>query len=581
MFKKALIFLVLFLAIPSSIFAEDEPDDRIARLSLINGDVSIQRADDKDWIAASVNMPLQTGDYVYSPKAARTEIQFDQSGYIRLSENTDIGILNLSDNIIQLKIGAGRATLAAMESHFEINTANAAITPLSSGRYRIEVDEDGNTTLIVQKGKAEISTNAGSITITENQKIRIEGDESPEYEIASAETKDAWDEWNDKRDSALNAVKSREYVSEHVSGVEELDTHGRWIMVTEYGYVWTPTVVGVGWAPYRSGRWVWRDPWGWVWVSYEPWGWAPYHYGRWAFVPSIGWCWVPGERGGRWRWRPAYVRFVTGPGWVAWVPLGHREAYYWRHTPSAHIGVSINVNIANAVTVVHHDTFVRGVRVTAPLPPNPFKVGKVIAGPPLIVPTKASLAPLPAKVVPRHAVPSPKIVHRPVIVKTPAPPAPRLFSDKIKDIKAAKGMPIKAVTSAPQTEPAKKGVVKTMPVKPIKETKEGIRPLKPKETKTPPVEKREGPEFKKDNGKAQIPERKSPVLQKKIEDKKPKAESRKKGDIFEPKSQRIEKKEKPVKKKQKTNNDEIKKQTFQEQPEGLNKKPRGRERGTH
>ena len=582
MFKKALIFLVLFLAIPSLNFAEDEPDDRVARLSLINGDVSIQRADDKDWIAASVNMPLQTGDYLYSPKGARTEVQLDNSGYIRLSENTDIGILNLSDKIIQFKIGAGKATLAAKEPHFEINTPNTAITPLSSGRYRIEVDDEGNTTLTVQNGKAEISTNAGSITITENQKIKIEGDESPEYEIVSADTKDAWDEWNDKRDSALNAVKSREYVPAYVSGVEDLDINGRWIMVTEYGYVWTPTVVGLGWAPYRAGRWVWRDPWGWVWVSYEPWGWAPYHYGRWSFVPSIGWCWVPGERAGRWRWRPAHVRFVTGPSWVAWVPLGPGEAYYWRHTPSANVSVSINVAVPNAVTVVHHDTFVRGVKVVAPLPPNPFKVGKIIAGPPLIVPTKASLSPLPAKVVPRYAVPSPKVVHRPVVVKTPAPPAPRLFSDKIKDIKASKGMPVKTVIAAPQTQPAKKGEIKSMPVKTIQEPKPGVRPLRPKEGKSAVIEPKEKKVIKKQERSAELPQRKRPISQKEGEKiTRPKKELKKREDISEPKKRKIEKKERPIKKKQKMDDNEIEKQPFKEQPQGLKREHRGNERDTH
>lgn len=572
MFKKAIIFLVLLLTIPSLNFAEDEPDDRVARLSLINGDVSIQRADDKDWIAASVNMPLQTGDYLYSPKGARTEVQFDNSGYIRLSENTDLGILNLSDKIIQLKISAGRTTLLANETLFEINTPNAAIAPLLSGRYRIEVDDDGNTTLIVQKGKAEISTNAGSISITENQKIRIEGDESPEYEIASADEKDAWDEWNDKRDSALNAVKSREYVPAYVSGVEELDTHGRWIMVTEYGYVWTPTIVGVSWAPYRTGRWVWRDPWGWVWVSYEPWGWAPYHYGRWSFVPSIGWCWVPGERAGRWRWRPAHVRFVTGPAWVAWVPLGPGEAYYWRHTPSANVSVSINVNIANAVTVVHHDTFVRGVKVTAPLPPNPFKAGKIIAGPPLIVPAKASLAPLPTKVVPRYAVPPTRIVHKPVVVKTPAPPAPRLFSDKIKDIKTSKGMPVKTVTPAPQTRPAKKGEIKNMPVKTIQEPKPGVGPLSLKERKPAVIEPKEKKEIKKQERAPELYQRKRPVPQKDI---------RNKGSKTEPRKQVLEKKERPINKKQRIDDDEIKKQPFKGQPKDFKKEQRGKDKGFH
>ena len=218
MFKKYLFLSLLFLIIPFSLsLAEEEPEGYVARISLINGDVSLKRGDDKDWIAASINMPLQTGDYIYSPKVAKAEVQFDNGAHIRLSENTDLGILNLSGDIIQLKIGAGRATLGIRElsksGAFEVDTANVAITPLASGRYRIDVDEDGNTVLTIQKGKAEVTTDGGSITISDGQRISIEGIDSQEYEIAQADKRDAWDEWNDERDgnylSCLKGIRRK------------------------------------------------------------------------------------------------------------------------------------------------------------------------------------------------------------------------------------------------------------------------------------------------------------------------------------------------------------------------------------
>ncbi|MEK6681794.1 MAG: DUF6600 domain-containing protein [Nitrospirota bacterium] len=525
MFKKYLFLSLLFLIIPFSLsLAEEEPEGYVARISLINGDVSLKRGDDKDWIAASINMPLQTGDYIYSPKVAKAEVQFDNGAHIRLSENTDLGILNLSGDIIQLKIGAGRATLGIRElsksGAFEVDTANVAITPLASGRYRIDVDEDGNTVLTIQKGKAEVTTDGGSITISDGQRISIEGIDSQEYEIAQADKRDAWDEWNDERDGRLATVKSKEYVPVYISGVEDLDAHGRWAVVPEYGYVWTPTVVEVGWAPYRAGRWVWRDPWGWVWVSYEPWGWAPYHYGRWVFVTSIGWCWMPEERRAAvWRWRPGLVRFAMGPSWVAWVPLGPREVYYWRHTPSVSVGVSVNVNITNSVTIVHRDTFLRGVKVSAPLPPNPFKTGKIIAGPPLIVPTKASLAPLPTKVVPRYAVPSAKVIHRPAVVKTTPPPAPKTFYEKKKEIKASGGLPVKELTHSPKTGEVKKEAIKGKQAMPAREIKSGKGTFKPKETKPSPIERERRNESKKEIA-PKDPDRKKVMPEKRPEGKK-------------------------------------------------------------
>lgn len=502
MVKRIVFILTLLLIMPSFSYAEDEPDEHIARISLIDGDISIQRADDKEWVAASVNMPLLTGDYVYSPRNAKAEIQFDNGNYIRLSEETDAGIINLTKDAIQLRITAGKATFGIKGlrgENFEVDTPNAVITPLTDGRYRLDVDNEGNTTLAVQKGKTEITTQGGSISISEGQKIIIEGDVSPEYQISSANAMDGWDEWNDERDKAATSVKSSEYVPPHIGGVEDLDRYGRWVMVSEYGYVWTPTDVKAGWAPYRIGRWIWRDPWGWVWVSYEPWGWVPYHFGRWIFAPPFGWCWVPEGRPVVWRWRPALVRFAIGPTWVSWAPLAPNEAYYWRGAPSVSATVSINANITNAVTTVHRDAFLKGVKVAAPLPPNPFKVGKVIVGPPLIVPVKASLAPFPTKVLPPHAVPPPKLIQRPVLAKTTPPPAPRPFSDKIKEIKAGEGRPVKALTITPQGQKAKTGA-KTMPIAPVKEPKGEARPLRPKGEKPSMFERKE--EIKKERGPA-------------------------------------------------------------------------------
>src|SRR5262249_35863629 len=73
-------------------------------------------------------------------------------------------------------------------------------------------------------------------------------------------------------------------VSSAVAGCEDLGAYGSWMHDGTYGEVWVPRAVPAGWAPYRTGRWVYRQPWGWTWVDDQPWGFAPYHYGRWAYV---------------------------------------------------------------------------------------------------------------------------------------------------------------------------------------------------------------------------------------------------------------------------------------------------------
>jgi hypothetical protein len=112
---------------------------------------------------------------------------------------------------------------------------------------------------------------------------------------------------------------------------EPLATHGRWVVVGNYGRSWIPAGVPAGWRPYANGYWQRTDA-GWYWMSDEPWGWATYHYGRWDWHAQHGWIWVPHTQ-----WAPAWVSWREGGGYVGWAPL----------RPSVTMGVSI--------TTVHYE----------------------------------------------------------------------------------------------------------------------------------------------------------------------------------------------------------------------------------
>ena len=114
--------------------------------------------------------------------------------------------------------------------------------------------------------------------------------------------------------------EARKHTNDYYVGTENMDGHGTWSEVPDYGQVWRPNVAP-GWAPYRNGRWVYEPYWGWTWVSYDDWGWAPYHYGRWMYVDG-GWGWWPGPAYGypfyRPIWAPAYVSFFGFGGIRIW-----------------------------------------------------------------------------------------------------------------------------------------------------------------------------------------------------------------------------------------------------------------------
>jgi hypothetical protein len=323
-----------FSALAAAIFlscavasADTEQDFRIARLSHLDGHVSVQHATEAEWSSATINLALQPGDRIYTGSDGRVEVEFDDGSILRLAEKTDAEILTMGEDLIQVRILLGLASLTVRSGlDFEINTPAAAFSTLRKGFYRFDVAENGESDGIVRQGKLHAASNSFSREAEDSELIHATPGDQGTAVLARYDTRDAWDEWNDRRNAELDAYASRNYIPESVYiGVRDLDHYGRWVEA-DYGPAWIPNV-SVGWSPYWDGRWVYRPFWGWTWVSYEPWGWLPYHYGRWHHSASFGWCWLPGASFGFNFWSPGLVRFYHGPSWVSWCPLGPGDYY--------------------------------------------------------------------------------------------------------------------------------------------------------------------------------------------------------------------------------------------------------------
>jgi len=342
----------------------DQPKASVARISLIHGDISMQRGDAKEWSAASINTPLLRGDQVATGEKSRAEIQLDYANILRLSSRSQATIAELTRTRIQVQISEGYASYTMLkggEADVEIDTPNVAVRPLRHGRYRVQVNSGEETDVIVREGEVEVVTPQGSTTVKEGQMITVRGVENPEYKVSSAPGKDDWDRFNKDRDNSIHSADSWHRTNEYYTGTHDLDGHGRWVFVPEYGWVWQPYEQSVNWAPYQSGRWVWEPYYGWTWVSYEPWGWAPYHYGRWFFWGS-SWVWWPGPVYHHYRpvWGPAFVTFIgfgghagvgIGFGNIGWLPCGPRDYFYpWYGRGGNRVNV---VNITN-ITVINN-----------------------------------------------------------------------------------------------------------------------------------------------------------------------------------------------------------------------------------
>jgi hypothetical protein len=312
----------------------------VARVSVISGTVSTQRADTGEWDAAALNTPLTSGDKISTGDDGRTEVQLDYANVLRLSHGSQANLVSMTNSQFQIQLATGLAdyvVLKGAQATAEIDTPNVAVHPNGPGVFRIQVNSDSETQVIVREGEADISTPQGSTRLKKGEEITIQGTDAPEYKIADAPGQDDWDHWNKDRDSNLTEAQAYTHTNRYYTGAGDLDNYGYWTDVPGYGEVWVPNE-NSSWTPYSDGRWDWEPYWGWTWVGYEPWGWAPYHYGRW-FPYRDRWVWWPGPVTPYYRpvWAPAYVSFFGwhggfgvgvsvgfGGGWgsIGWLPIG-------------------------------------------------------------------------------------------------------------------------------------------------------------------------------------------------------------------------------------------------------------------
>lgn len=316
----------------------------VGHVSFIHGNVSIQRGDSGDWIAATLNTPLEAGDRISTGDDSRAEVQLDYANIIRLAPNSTVKITNLNKVQIQVQVGEGLVSydvLQNSQADAEIDTPNSAVHPLRQGEYRVQIANDSQSEITVLSGEAEVSEPQGSTRVESGQLITIQGTDNPQYQTTNAPGPDDFDRWNQSRDQTITSAQSWGHTDRYYTGSQDLDGYGHWENVPDYGQVWVPDQDS-GWAPYRDGTWEWEPYYGWTWVSYEPWGWAPYHYGRW-FVYGGNWAWWPGPIGvyGGWGyypvWSPAYVSFFGwgggvgfgfGFGNIGWIPCGPGDFYH-------------------------------------------------------------------------------------------------------------------------------------------------------------------------------------------------------------------------------------------------------------
>jgi len=351
----------------------DQAPGRVARLAYLSGQVQFAPAGESDWGSVEVNRPMVIGDRLLTGDDGRAVLELGDAS-IRIDNDSAFDFLNLDQDNVQVELSQGTLNIAvrqlAQSENFEVDTPTVAFVASTPGIYRIDDDPSGTGSMVtVFQGSGTVyGENGVSRPVAAGTSYRFNDSTLASVEANGLPQSDDFDRFCEARDANYNRYTQQEqqYVPPDMIGADDLDQYGQWDNTPDYGNVWYPTSVPVGWAPYRYGHWAWIDPWGWTWVGDEPWGFAPFHYGRWVYARNR-WGWMPGPVHVRPVYAPALVAFVGGSGFsvsvnlggggpVGWFPLGPRDVYVpWFHASRNYF---TNVNVTNIRNVYVNKTVI-------------------------------------------------------------------------------------------------------------------------------------------------------------------------------------------------------------------------------
>src|SRR3984957_18949344 len=179
-----------------------EPGRAVARISILNGEVSVRRGDSGDVIAAAVNGPLMADDRLLTSSTGRAEVELDSANMIRIGPNSEVRFTGMDVRSFQIQIAAGTVTFRTLrptQAQVEVDTPSVAVRPLRPGAYRVTVHEDGTSEITVRSGEAEVDSQRGGERLQSGQTMAARGPATdPEFQTVQGIPPDAFDRWNEE-----------------------------------------------------------------------------------------------------------------------------------------------------------------------------------------------------------------------------------------------------------------------------------------------------------------------------------------------------------------------------------------------
>ena len=330
-----------------------DPPARVGWLSNLSGSVSFHSASQDQWVTATQNYPVATGDAVWTQPQAAASVMVD-STRLALSGGTELTAQEIDQSTITAALSQGEVFLdiAALQQgqSVVIATPRGTAQITGNGEYEIYAGDSSTPTYVTTVTGSLQFTGLGATTpqsVGAQQTLVVQGTNPVQAQLGAMQQDQFLTSMLQQivPPSPPSAAQAPPACAQ-MTGAALLTQYGTWQPQPSVGTVWFPQVAST-WVPYREGRWAYVQPWGWTWVDSDPWGFAPFHYGRWAQFGGR-WGWVPqpvaepgyGYGGGYQPvYSPALVTFLGAAagaftaaafasGAIGWAPLGIHEPYY-------------------------------------------------------------------------------------------------------------------------------------------------------------------------------------------------------------------------------------------------------------
>jgi hypothetical protein len=208
-------------------------------VNAVSGPATFQPHGSNERLPVTPRTELDSGDTVLTGTSGRVEFLLNPGSYMRLAENTEVELVNVSLDDLRLKLVRGSAIIEATDLGgakvlAEITTPQTSIVINKKGLYRINV-VPGATELYVRKGRAEVGTTARR-EVKGGRKIVV--GRTTELARFDKKAQDVFDLWSQKR-------------------AELLAESNRRIVMSQPSSIWVSFSGNIGYSPY--GLWAY-DP---------------------------------------------------------------------------------------------------------------------------------------------------------------------------------------------------------------------------------------------------------------------------------------------------------------------------------